>query len=120
MSLGIVIQKTKGDMKGTPRVLEDLDFIIDTEQMWIFVSVRKIEKVQSLARKFLLLAQRNIGLILLELVRHFCRICVSLWLTVPLARFYTRSLYFDMGLAEKKEKEREAEPEKTKIASAAG
>lgn len=37
--------------------------------------------------------------------------CVLLTLAAPLARFYRRSLYFDMSLEEKKKKENEAERE---------
>jgi len=43
-------------------------------------------------------------LVSLALLRHFCGVCVSMSLALPLARFYTRSLYFDMSLAEGKER----------------
>jgi hypothetical protein len=34
-------------------------------------------------------------------LRHFCGVAVSLSLALPLARFYTRSLYWDMSLRER-------------------
>jgi hypothetical protein len=38
-------------------------------------------------------------LVSMEKVRHFCGVAVSLTLALPMARFYTRSLYWDMSLA---------------------
>lgn len=49
----------------------------------------------------LIVAQGNRLMVSLKLPRHFCGVCVSLSLALPLATFYTRSIFFDMSLAEK-------------------
>ena len=89
---------------GGARRVENLGMVIDTEDMKLYVSDGKVQKVRGLARKILLLAQRNRRIVSPELLRHFCGVCVSLSLAVPLARFYTRFIYFDMSLAERKER----------------
>ena len=42
----------------------------------------------------------------LPLLRHFCGVCVSLTLALPLAPFYTRSVYFDVASAEREERKK--------------
>lgn len=106
--IGIVRHPDKGCWAGT-RHLEHLGMLIDTEKMRVFVTDKKIERVRALAKKILVLAQRNRRLVSLDLLRHFCGVCVSLSLALPLARFYTRSIYFDMSLAEKKTAENQRE-----------
>lgn len=116
MRLRVVIHETKEDINRT-RVMDHIRFIIDTEQMRIFLSARKIKKVQSLAKNLLLLGQMNARLVPLELVRHLCGVCVSLPLAVPLARFDIPSLYVDMSLAERmtrKEKTNQKRKAKTR------
>lgn len=56
-----------------------------------------------MAKKVLLLAQRNRRLVSFKLLRSFCGVCVSLSLAYSPARFYTRSLYSNMGAAERVE-----------------
>lgn len=101
--LGVVRATEKGCWEGTKK-LEHLGMLVDTEAMRVYITDGKLEKVRGLAKKLLLSAQRNARLVPLELLRHFCGVCVSLSLAVPLARFYTRSLYFDMTLVEKQER----------------
>lgn len=98
--LGIVRHPEKGRWDGA-RQLDHLGVHVDTEAMRVFVTEAKVTRVRRLASKLILMAQRNRRLVPLELVRHFCGVCVSLTLALPLARFYTRSLYFDMSLADK-------------------
>lgn len=117
LRLGIVIHGTKGRWPGS-RALEHLGMVIGTEQMHVFVSDRKVKEVQALAKKLLLLAQRNARVVPSELLRHFCGFCVSLTLAVPLAprlaRLHTRSLYYvDMGLAEKRRWRRQKDKKET-------
>lgn len=107
--LGIVRHPQKGCWEGSQK-LDHLGVQIDTVAMKVFVSEKKVEKVRSLAKKIMLLAQKNRRLVSLELLRHFCGVCVSLTLALPLARFYTRSIYFDMSLAERKSAQEERGP----------
>lgn len=89
---------------GGSRKLDHLGVHLNTEGMKVYIAEKKVEKVRALSKKILLLAQRNRRLVSLDLLRHFCGVCVSLTLALPLARFYTRSLYFDMALAEREER----------------
>lgn len=72
---------------------------IDTVAMRVFVADRKESQLQGLARKLMVIAQRNRRLVPLQLMRHFCGVCVSLSLGFPMSRFYTHSLYFYMSLS---------------------
>lgn len=92
LRLGIVKLEEKGCWSGTP-VLEHLGMIIDTGQMRVFVSEKKVQKVQRLAKRILVLAQRNARLVPLDFLRQFCGVCVSM----TLASFYTRPLNFDVA-----------------------
>lgn len=102
--LGVIRHTSKGCWTGSQQ-LEHLGMFLDTVSMRVYITEGKLAKVRSLAKKLLLLAQRNARLVPLELLRHFCGVCVSLTLAVP--RFYTRSLYFDMSLSEKRAAETE-------------
>jgi hypothetical protein len=81
------------------QVLEHLGVLLDTRQMRVFVSDRKIQRMRKMARDILLCAQRNRRLVSLGRLRHFCGVAVSLTLALPMARFFTRSLCWDMSLA---------------------
>lgn len=63
--------------------------------MKVFVSNAKFRRVQHLSKKMLLRAQGNRHLVSIEDIRRFCGVCISLTLAVPLAIFYTRSLFFE-------------------------
>ena len=69
--------------------------------MRVTVSQDKLERVWRLARRMAALARRNRRLVPMGVVRSFCGVCVSLSLALPLARFYTRSLYWDMAERER-------------------
>jgi hypothetical protein len=63
---------------------------------------------------------RGIGrLFSLEKVRHFCGVAVSLTLALPMARFYTRSLYWDMSLGTMRVEERGKSQREVRIAGRA-
>jgi hypothetical protein len=55
--------------------------------------------MRRMAQKTLLSAQRNRRLVVVGKLRHFCGVAVYLTFALPMARFYTRSLYWDMSLA---------------------
>lgn len=90
--LGIVHHPGMGFWEGT-RQLDHLGMHLDTDAMKEYMSDAKVRKVRGLAKRILLLAQRNRRLVSLELLRNFCGVFISLSLAVPLARFHTRSVY---------------------------
>jgi hypothetical protein len=81
--LGLTRHPDKGYWGGA-QVLGHLGVLIDTRKMWVFVTDRKVQHVRRMAQEILLGAQRNRRLLTLAL---------------PMARFYTRSRYWDMSLA---------------------
>lgn len=84
--LGIVKHEEKGEWEGS-RQVDHLGLRIDTDAMRVYVTARKVRHVKSLARKIIIIDQRNRRLVPLKLLRHFCGVCVSLSLALPLARF---------------------------------
>jgi hypothetical protein len=85
-------------------VLEHLGVLIDTRQMRLFVTDLKVQRMRRMAQEILLSeillsSQRNRRLVAVGKLRHFCGVAVPLTLALPMARFYTRSLYWDMSLA---------------------
>ena len=105
----------KGCWEGS-QPLDHRGMHLDTVAMRVLVSDKKVTRVRALTKKLLLLAQRNRRLVPLALLRHFCGVCVSLTLALPLDRFYTRSLYFAMSLAERRCTEREEREKSHQIA----
>ena len=87
-------------------MVEHLGVLIDTRQMRVFVTDRKVKRMRKMAQEILLCAQRNRRLVPVGKLRHFCGVAVSLTLALPMARFYTRSLYWDMSLAGLRAEER--------------
>ena len=79
--------------------LDQLGVHIGIRNTKLHVAERKVRRVRGLAKQILLLAQRNMSLVSLRLLRHFCRVCVSLTISLPLLRFHTRSMYFDMSIS---------------------
>jgi hypothetical protein len=96
--LGLTRPPDKGCWKEA-QVLEHLGVLPDTRQTGVFVSDRKIQRMRKMARDILLCAQRNRRLVSLGRLRRFCGVAVSLTLALPMARFYTRSLSWDLSLA---------------------
>jgi hypothetical protein len=99
-ALGIARHPDKGCWTGTQKI-EHLGVLLDTRAMRVYATDRKVARMRALAKELLLSAQRNRRLVSLAKLRHFCGVAVSLSLALPLARFYTRSLYWDMSLRER-------------------
>jgi hypothetical protein len=81
------------------QVLKHLGVLIDARQMRVFVTDRKVQRMRRMAQEILICTQRNRLLVTVGKLRHFCGVAVSLTLALPMVRFYTRSLYWDMSLA---------------------
>lgn len=117
--LGLVRKVGKGCWEGS-RSIDHLGMHVDTMRMRVFVSDAKVERVRRLSKKVLLLAQRNRRLVNRDLLEHFCGVCVALTLALRLARFYTRSIYFDLagaGLEERGQSpQRRRAPRATRLA----
>jgi hypothetical protein len=79
--------------------LEYLGVLIDTQKMRVFVTERKVLRMRRMAKELFLCAQRNRRLVSTEKVRHFFGLAVSLTISLPMTRFYTRSLYWGTSLA---------------------
>jgi len=95
-SLGLTRHPSKGEWEGR-QVIEHLGVIIDSVRMKFFVAPRKVAKVQSLAGKLLKEVRNRRRWVTKKALTHFCGVCVSLTLAMPWARFYTRSMYWDMA-----------------------
>jgi hypothetical protein len=95
-ALGLTRHPEKGDWEGSTRI-EHLGFVLDSVQMKFYIAKRKIERVHQMSAR--LLREASIGRRWVSRVRlrSFVGICVSLSLAMPYARFYTRSLYWDLA-----------------------
>jgi len=78
-------------------VIEHLGVLIDSEKMRFCVAPRKLEKVRRLSGRLLREAILGRRWVSKKALATFCGVCVSLTLGMPWARFYTRSLYWDMS-----------------------
>lgn len=94
--IGISRHPSKGCWEGSQR-LDHLGVHIETGAMKVFVYEHKITRMRRMSRHLLLLCDNNRRLVPVALLRRLCRECVSLSLALPLARFYTRSLYVEMA-----------------------
>ncbi len=94
--LGLTRHPDKGEWSGSTRV-EHLGVLVDTEEMKFFVVPHKIERARAMARKLIAEARHGSGWVSRRRVASFVGLCVSLTLAMPFSRFYTRSLYWDMG-----------------------
>lgn len=70
---------------------------MDTKLMGFFLIPSKVEKVRSMAKKILREIAHGRGWASTKRVASFVGLCVSLTFAVPFARFYTRSLCWDLG-----------------------
>ena len=93
--LDLVRQSTKGEWVGSTRV-EHLCVVIDTVLEKFFIAPRKIAKVRHMAKHLISESTRGRRWVSVARLCGFFGICVSLTLAMPFARFYTRSLYWDM------------------------
>ena len=91
--LGIARHPTKGVWGEGAREIDHLGFHISTVDMTFTVTEKKQGKMRRMAGKLLRQAGFGKGMVSAECLTSFCGSAVSLMLAVPLARFYTRSLY---------------------------
>ena len=89
---GLRRKPEKGCWEGSQR-LEHLGFVIDTKAQVFGITDKRVQKIQNVARKLLQQARQNRRLVETSLLRHFLGVAISCSLPMPLARFYTRSLY---------------------------
>jgi hypothetical protein len=97
--LGLVRHPSKGEWVGSTRV-EHLGVVIDTELEKFFIAPRKIEKIRKMAGQLLTESRHGRRWVSVKRMRTFIGTCVSLTLAMPYARFYTRSLYWDLANAQ--------------------
>jgi hypothetical protein len=81
----------------------------------VFVTEQKVLRMSKMAKELLQCAQRNRRLVSMENMRRYCGVRVSLTLPLPIARFYTRSLYWDMSLAWLRAEEREKSQREVRV-----
>ena len=93
MKLGLQRHATKGVWGAGATELEHLGFSVSTLTMKFTVTPAKQRRMRRLAGKLLRQASQGRGLVSADLLSSFCGSAVSLTLAVPLARFYSRSLY---------------------------
>ena len=74
---------------------------LDTFSSRVTVADYKFQRLRRLARRVTTFAHYNQQMVPLRFLMHFCGVCASLNLAYPLARFHTRSLYFNMVEAER-------------------
>lgn len=98
--LGLVHKVGKGLLEGS-RQIDHLGMHIDNGAMHVFVADLKVLFIRQLSKKILLLVQLNRRLINPHLLEHFCGACIALSIALPLACFFTRSLYFEMADAKR-------------------
>lgn len=95
--LGLKRHPSKGCWGPGSPTIEHLGVHIDSTTMKFTVLPRKLEKVRRLAKKLLQEVRFGKRWVTRKSVAHFSGVCVSLTLAMPWARFYTRSLYWDMS-----------------------
>lgn len=89
---GLTRKIGKGCWEGAQEI-DHLGFRIDTVRMVFGLTDDRLTKLHGIATLLLRQAHRNRRLVDAQLLRHFCGVAVSCTLAMPLARFYTRSLY---------------------------
>lgn len=100
--LGLRRHPEKGEWDGATK-LTHLGVEIDSVLMRFRVAPHKLSKVKKLAGDLLRQARMGRRWVSGRAVAHFCGVCVSLSLAMPWARFYTRSLYWDMAAARQRD-----------------
>lgn len=75
-------------------MIDHLSVQLDSTAMRVYESHKKVRGTRELARQLLSWAQCRHRLISAEVVRSSCGTAVSLPIALPLARFFTSSMYF--------------------------
>lgn len=96
-----MVRKVEKDCWEGSRQIEHLGFQIDRETVKVYVRDRKVHRVRVMARHLISSSNRNQFFFSADAIRHFCGVCDSLSLAVPLSRFLTRSLYFELSSTER-------------------
>ena len=91
--LGLERHQTKGVWGNGATELTHLGFHLSTLTMRFTVPAAKQMRLRRMANKLLRQISHGKGFVSASLLTTFCGMAVSLTLAVPLARFYTRSLY---------------------------
>lgn len=91
---------SKGEWNGAS-TLSHLDFDIHNRLIRFQVSKHKFIKVKRLSSEILRQARIGRRWVSARALSHFCGGFVSLSRAIPWARFYTHSLYWDIGLNRK-------------------
>lgn len=79
--------------------MDHLGFAVDTETSTFTVTEKKKLSLRKAAQRLLDHASMNKGLVSASMLAYFCGKAVSPTLTVPIARFYMRSLYTALSSA---------------------
>lgn len=95
-TLGLRRHPEKGEWEGAT-VVDHLGVRVDTVKMRFTVLPYKATQVRKLASDLLKQVRLGRRMVNVNALRSFCGTCVSLSLALPWARFYTRSLYWDMS-----------------------
>lgn len=88
--LGIKRHPSKGVWGRGVRRLEHLGVVIEPDAMKFEVALSKVEKIKSLRSSLMRTAAMGRRYVLDAAIRSFCGVCVSLYLVMPWARFYTQ------------------------------
>lgn len=96
VSLCILRNTERGNWEMGKKI-EHLEVSVDMEEMKVYVTDRKFGQVRKLAVTLVGVAQRNRRLVSMGLSHRFCGVWVSLTLSVPMTRSFTRSIYLDMS-----------------------
>lgn len=91
--LGLLRHATKGGWGKGATKLDHLGFTVNTEKIKSFFTEKKRMRMRSMEARLLDQARMGNGYVSVDLLTYFCGRTVSLTLALPLARFYTRSLY---------------------------
>lgn len=100
--LGLDRKLRKGCWEGS-RQIDHLGFHIGNETLRVYDADHKVQRIRSMARQLITRASRNSCFFSADAIRHFYDVCVSLYLAVPLSRFFTHSLYSDHSSAKRAE-----------------
>jgi hypothetical protein len=98
---GLRRKEGKGCWTGSQQ-LDHLGFHIDTARLVFGIPEIRLLKLRDLAKHLMDEARRNRRLVDTQSLRRFCGSAISTSLAMPLARFYTRSLYDSLKSAKKR------------------
>lgn len=89
--LGLTLYPTKSEWVGAMRV-EHLVVVIDTNEGRFFIVLRKLARIRSIAKKIIWSCNNGRSWVTASTVPSVVGSCVSVSLSKPFSRLYTRSL----------------------------